>query len=1524
MTFLSYAPNAEDVPLWRALCGVGAGRYLDWAREPGAPVTRAFYDRGWSGVSVRPAGLVAALAAARPRDTVLAAEGAVPPEAGPLHLLRVDADGAEADMLARLDWRARQPWVLVATGDGADAAAAEAGYCCVLFDGVSRFYLAPAHPELRAALVAPANVRDDFLRASDGALAERLAATRAALAAAEARVEGSSKRLVDALQIAGVARDDVGRMSAEFVWLRGLIDEARDSEAKHRTEAVWQRGLIDEARTSEAKHRAEAAWLRGVLQDAQMESESRRHQLLGRAEEAATLHRRVADAEARAAEATRAAAETEAHFSAHLTALRSSTSWRVTAPLRRLRGGGAPPSLAITRPPPAAAFVAPPPPEPPSPPPVLALAAPPPPEPPAVPPPPTPGPAPDPPPDPEPLAVCEVPGLSLPVTMPPAAPAALVTTVHQFHAGSAAGDAITKAMLLIRERLRAAGFRSDIYVENRGPGLDGDIRMLDSLPRHAGYVLLLHHSMGFPGFDEILALPARKVLVYHNITPPELLANVPRIERQARMGRDQLLVLRDHVAFALADSDYNAVELHTLGYPAIRTCPLLFDVADITRRATGVRPHDGVFTVLFVGRVTPSKSQDELVDAFAAFRARFGRPCRLVLVGALDADEHVFLAAIRARIATHGLDGDVHLAGLATEQELHDWYRQADLYVSMSRHEGFGVPLMEAVAHAIPVVAWPTGAVPYTLAGAGTLLALRDPAHVAQAMLDAIGRTPDAAAAARWSIDRQWPVLLHALAAAGAVAPRDAASRDALAANLRVTICGHVAKTYSLAAVNRGLARTIEAQRPGAARLVPVEGVPATDLEEVPEPDRAFVAALAARPRPDTGPELVLSGHYPLHVPEDRGDLLAALFFWEESMVPAATVATLNEAFGAVFAPSRAVAKALVDSGVAIPVLNLGHAPDLSRLAALDPARERPGPFTMLHVSSAFPRKGLDVLLAAWVRAFTAADPVRLVVKAFPNPHNDAAAQIARLRARHPGAAPVELLEEDLGPDAMLALYAAAGAMVLPSRGEGFNLPAAEAMAAGVPVITTAHGGHLDFCTPDTARLVARRLAPSGSHLATPHSLWAEPDVDDLAAALREAASGALARFALPARRAVVAHADQAAFTARLAGAASWLMTAPKPPPLRLTWVTSWAVRCGIAEYSRALLGALPRDGLAEPVILTDERTAPGQGASTAWRLGDQASVVALAAAVARADGDVTMIQHQPMLLEWPWLGRLLEALADDGRIAVVTLHNTTHLLEIAEADRAATVRALRRTARVLVHTLADVERLDALGLSAVTTLLPHPAPAPAVAPVRPLPPDAAPVIGSTGFFLPDKGIAVLIAATARLRSRWPGVRLRLVNAEYDDPLSAQEIALCRKLAAAEGLAVEWHTGFVTLDEQRALLRGCDVIALPYQRSKEASSASLRSALATGIPVAVTPLPLFDEAVGAVFRLPGLDAAPVELGLASLLGNTERRAALAAAARDWMDARALPGVARRLHGMLLGLAAQARFGQAADGSPWQG
>ena len=1513
MPFISFAPNCEDVPLWRALHDVALGQYLDWGAEPagGASITRAFYDRGWSGASVRPTSAEAAsLAALRPRDTVLTVAEPLQLQ-GALHFLR--ADGAA---LRSLDLAALRPWIAIVPA--ADAAAEEilghAGYQRILFDGLSWFHLAPEHDELASRLAAPANASDDFVRLQDADAAARLAALQAALDSAEARIEGSRERSIAALRSLGHARadrvNDHTARAEEAAWLRGLAEAAAASEAKLRTSVDWWRDQNERRMAELAARAAESAWLRGNLQESEFRVARLNEQLRALDEQVRALGEQVQQANAEAQ-----AARTQAGV------LQSSLSWRVTAPLRRVRSlagpapRGSPPPAA--EPAPALQAAAP----------VLAVTAPPtapptaapPPTPPARPPlPPMPHPAAPPP---EPVVAAEGPSRD---AAGPARPEAPLRTVHQFHAGSARGDAITNAMLLIRTQLRAAGFRSDIFVETRGEGLEHELQLMDALPDHAEYVLLLHHSTGFPSYEAVLALPVPKVLVYHNITPPAFFGDVPGFQRQARRGREQLAGLRDHVRFALADSTFNGFELHRLGFAAVRTCTLLFDTADMARQAAGLRASDGVFTVLFVGRITPSKAQDDLLEAFAVFRERFGRPSRLVLIGRTDPDQSRYLDRLMDRIGALALTDSVQLTGLVSDEELHGWYRQADLYVSLSHHEGFGVPLVEALAHSVPVLAWPAGAVPFTLGGAGTLLASRAPGAVAEAMVAAAAsaRLPTAAALGRWALDRQMPVLLDALAAAGASAPVGAATRALAAARLCVTVTGHVAKSYSLAAINRAVAATLEAQRPGSVRIRPVEGAPTDDLAEVPDADRPLVARLAARPAAETGPELVLSGHYPVHVPTERGDVTAALFFWEETLVPAATVDTLNRGFDAVVAPSRFVAKALVDSGVSAPVLNLGLAPLLDAFAALADARERSGPFTFLHVSSAFPRKGLDVLLAAWARAFTAADPVRLVVKTFPNPHNEAAALCARLRADHPNAAPVTLVDEDLPADALLALYRDADAAVLPSRGEGYNLPAAEAMAAGLPLIVTAWGGHLDFCGPDNARLVRCRVAPSASHLASPHALWAEPDAADLTAALREAAAGSLTGLTGPARAAIAAASDPAAFTARLADAAAAVLLAPPPRPLRLAWVSSWAAPCGIAEYSRHLLDALPRDGMADPVILCDDRTAAAPNVRPSWRAGDADSADRLAAAIARADGDVTVVQHQPGLLPWAGLARLLDQLADAGRVVVVTLHNTRDLADTAPGDRAVAVRALGRVARILVHTLADLHELDAHGVAASATLLAHPAPPPGVAALRPLPPDAAPVIGCTGFFLPDKGIAQLIAATVRLRQRWPGVRLRLVNAEYDDPISAAAIAECRALAAAEDLPVEWHTGFLATDAQRALLAGCDLLVLPYQRSKEGSSAALRTALATGIPVAVTPLPLFAEAAGAVFRLPGLDAAALELGMASLLSQPERRAALAADARAWLADRATPDIARRLGGMLAGLAAQHRLGAPLDGSLW--
>ncbi|WP_148360711.1 glycosyltransferase family 4 protein, partial [Acidisphaera rubrifaciens] len=306
-------------------------------------------------------------------------------------------------------------------------------------------------------------------------------------------------------------------------------------------------------------------------------------------------------------------------------------------------------------------------------------------------------------------------------------------TVHQFHAGSATGDAITNAMLLTRRLLRDAGYVSEIFVEHLDPALAHELHPLDALPTHADYVLIVRHSMGHDRYPHVAALPAPKVLIYHNVTPPALLAGAPYLRRYAELGRTQLAGWRGGVTAALADSDYNAIELLRLGFDPVATCTLLSDIDALRARAAAIPPARALrpFTVLFVGRVVPNKSQDVLVAAFAAACRAPGMPddARLVLVGRHDGPDDTYVRRILAAVRDAGLGDRVVLTGAVSDDELHAWYARADLYVSLSLHEGYGVPLIEAAAHGVPVLAYAAGAVPYTLDGdAAALLDTPDPA----------------------------------------------------------------------------------------------------------------------------------------------------------------------------------------------------------------------------------------------------------------------------------------------------------------------------------------------------------------------------------------------------------------------------------------------------------------------------------------------------------------------------------------------------------------------------------------------------------------------------------------------------------------------------------------------------------------------------------------------------------------------------------------------------------------------------
>jgi FkbM family methyltransferase len=1583
---ISYAQNFEDVMLWRAFKPLARGFYIDvGAGDPEQlSVTRWFYELGWHGINVEPnPAHFVRLSACRKHDvnlpvalsdtsgertfflvvgsndlatlndevaelhrqagwqvekvrtetTTLADVCQQYATASDIHFLKIDVEGAEKAVLAGADFARFRPWVVVveATLPNSTVEAFSAwepsllrsGYRFVWFDGLNRFYVAEEHWEaLHRHFHVPPNVFDGFTRAAD------------------------SLREVESLHRAN-AEASALPATAETEYASSLLAAVREAEqAGQRAGAAEARAFEQATVAQRATRRADAA-----------EERARR------AEAEAAVAKQQEAVAALVAEAR--TTEVQA-VQVILERIHSSTSWRITTPLRAAgwllskRAGAALMELgmsnvraerlrsvagqgsaakrasrvafyitarAATRVPGAthaanvlerlsprawrwlkrhdqAYFAA---------------------------------------------ASLRLPASSTPRTARPGGFRIMPTSendrghsirkVHQFHSGSNSNDAITNSMLLIQRQLRRLGYESDIFVEHRDHRLAEELFEMEDLPLHGNYVLIVHHSMGYDACEYIAALSARKILIYHNITPPEFLNDIPEAIPYANLGRQQLSYLRPHMTAALGQSELNALELRAHGYAAPVVCPLLFDVDDLIEMARNTtRPQGTPFTILFVGRVVASKGQADLIDAFAEFRRLYTDQSRLVLIGKTAGPDAPYPSEICQRIETHGLQNHVLIMGPVSDSELREWYATADLYVSLSFHEGFGVPLVEAMAYDVPVLAWPAGAIPYTLGGAGKLLTDRSPHAVAADMLciahDPILRADIVArqrqSLDRFRLDRHLPNLLLALASAGAAPPTRDASHSVLAANLHFVVAGHVNGSYSLAVINRQTAQALENLRPGTVRILPWENGPVADLQ-VPDRLRAPLERLLTRPPCQTGPEIVISQHYPVYVPPHRGDLTLALIVWEESLFPAETVRFLNDSFDAVLAPSAAVAKTLIDSGVSIPIRKVGQVPDLVpffQIAIERESRERwsgKKQFTFLHVSSCFPRKGVDVLLAAYARAFRCHDPVRLVIKGFPNPHNDAPEQIERLQRTDLNVGEIVMINNDLDDAAMHDLYREANAMVLPTRGEGFNLPAAEAMAAGIPLIVTAHGGHLDFCTKYNARLVGFRFAPSRSHVTSSGSVWAEPDIDDLAAALREVFEdittnrGSAAVRAASARATIAVRLEPRTWAQRVSNVASELLTTPQLPPLRVAWITTWGVRCGIAEYSRYLLENFENwessNGPPSTVVLCDDRTAVSRDGERicvrpSWRLGDATSMKRLARAVATEDPDAVVIQHQPGLFPWYALAGLLFDRRVRHRTTVVTLHAPHHLLVLNPEERAAAIAALGCASRLLVHQIADLELLKSFGLTATSTLFPHGASALGTTrPIRTLSRDASIIIGCHGFFLPGKGIRRLLEAIARLSREWSRLRLRLVNAEYPASESTTEIADCRALAKSLGLdaRVEWYTTFLPQHECQRLLAECDLLVLPYDATIESASGALRVALASGTPVAVTPISIFDEAQDAVLRFDGVSVASIAEGIDKLLCDTALRERSCAAASSWLAERDWSVLARRMRGMLTGL-----------------
>jgi glycosyltransferase involved in cell wall biosynthesis len=299
------------------------------------------------------------------------------------------------------------------------------------------------------------------------------------------------------------------------------------------------------------------------------------------------------------------------------------------------------------------------------------------------------------------------------------------------------GDAIGDSARLMRDAFRSWGHQADVYALELDADLEGDGRRFAEW-RAGGPddVVLLHFALPSPLSPAFREHRGRRVLLHHNITPPGyFLGWDDELARICQVGREELATLAPHADLGLADSEWNRRELEALGVARTGVLPIYLDFARYREAPNPVLARlleDGRTNLLFVGRLVPNKRPEDLIRLASLWKRWLSPDVRLLLVGKLPRRRPYF-DALQAFAYEEGLTpAEVVFTGHVAHDELLACYRAARVFVSMSEHEGFGVPLVESMLMDVPVLAYEAAAVPFTLGGAGVGFSHKRLAEVAE------------------------------------------------------------------------------------------------------------------------------------------------------------------------------------------------------------------------------------------------------------------------------------------------------------------------------------------------------------------------------------------------------------------------------------------------------------------------------------------------------------------------------------------------------------------------------------------------------------------------------------------------------------------------------------------------------------------------------------------------------------------------------------------------------------------------
>ncbi len=301
--------------------------------------------------------------------------------------------------------------------------------------------------------------------------------------------------------------------------------------------------------------------------------------------------------------------------------------------------------------------------------------------------------------------------------------------VHQILPALSYGDAVSNDALAIRDVLRDYGIKSEIFAKHHDPRVSKFVRPLEKYPKNPSNVIFYHFSSAGKDVTEyVKSLPGYKVLIYHNVTPPEFFYLYDKtLALLCLEGKNEIKTLVPHFDLALGDSEYNRQDLERYGFVKTDVLPIFIGIHkydELDFSAWESTRTNGTTNILFVGRLAPNKRQEDVIKAFYCYHRYINENSKLFLVGSSQIS--LYVSKLKKLISNLELSDAVVFTGMVNEKELIQYYKNSHVFVCMSEHEGFCVPLLEAMYFNLPVIAYNAAAVPFTLGNSGILLNQKD------------------------------------------------------------------------------------------------------------------------------------------------------------------------------------------------------------------------------------------------------------------------------------------------------------------------------------------------------------------------------------------------------------------------------------------------------------------------------------------------------------------------------------------------------------------------------------------------------------------------------------------------------------------------------------------------------------------------------------------------------------------------------------------------------------------------------